>query len=329
MTRSTTPQNSPSQKSATRFIGCDVGKSSIVVCDSQDGRVKTLANAKEALEVFMTGLDDTCLIVCEATGGYEAALLAAAVQAGRAAHRADARKVKAFIRSFGILGKTDAIDAKALLAYARERQTTLARWQPSDPSRDRLQALVLLRRDLVDQRVAFANRKSAPGAAPIGGHIDALLACLDAQIAAIDKEVAGLVRAAEHLRQAEAILCTIAGIGAKTAAALLALMPELGQLDRRKIAALAGLAPHPNQSGSSDKIRRIKGGRPDIKQILFMPSLSAARHDPVLSVVYKRLIANGKKPMVATVAIMRKIIVVANARLRDALQQKDAAEAII
>jgi len=97
-------------------------------------------------------------------------------------------------------------------------------------------------------------------------------------------------------------------------------MPELGQLDRRKIAA-AGLAPHPNQSGASDKIRRVKGGRPQIKQILFLPSLSAARYDPALSLVYKRLIASGKKPMVATVAVMRKMIVIANARLRQAFQE--------
>ena len=97
----------------TRFIGCDVGKTSVVVCDSYDGRIRTVPNERAALEALVAGLDDTCLIVCEATGGYEDELLDAAVRSGQAAHRADARKVKAFIRSFGILGKTDAIDAKS------------------------------------------------------------------------------------------------------------------------------------------------------------------------------------------------------------------------
>ena len=313
----------------TRFIGCDVGKASIVVFDSRSGRLTTIPNRRDPLEAFVASLDDACLIVCEATGGYEDALLDAAVRAGRAAHRADARKVKAFIRSFGILGKTDAIDAKALAIYAEERHARLTRWQPSDPARDRLQALVLTRRDLVDQRVAFTNRRGAPGAEPVARYLEALLACLNTQITALDAEVEALIRVTDRLKRAETVLRTIAGIGAKTAAALLALMPELGHIDRRKAAALAGLAPHPNQSGGHDASRRTKGGRPDIKQILFMPSLSAARHDPTLSIVYKRLIANGKKPMVATIAIMRKIIVIANARLRDAFENVNAHQAAI
>ncbi len=147
-----------------RFIGCDVGKAGIVVFDSRDGRIRTIPNQPDDLAAFATGLDHTCLAVCEATGGHEAALLSALMQAGRAAHRADARKVKAFIRSFGTLGKTDAIDARALARSGQERHPRLARWQPPNQERDRLQTLVLTRRDLVDQRVACKNRLSSPGA---------------------------------------------------------------------------------------------------------------------------------------------------------------------
>lgn len=302
----------------TRFVGCDVGKASIVIFDSRDHSTRTIANQRAALDAFVAGLDTSCLVVCEATGGYEDALLAAAIAAGLPAHRADARKVKAFIRSFGVLGKSDALDAKALATYGSERHAHLARWQAADPARERLQALVLTRRDLVDQRVAFVNRRGAPGAAPVARYLEPLIACLDTQIAAIDAEIAALTRATAELKRAVAVLTTIGGVATKTAAALLALMPELGRLDRRRIASLAGLAPHPNQSGGKDAARRVKGGRPDIKQILFMPTLSAIRHDPVLSCAYKRLIAAGKKPMVALVAIMRKLVVIANARLRDA-----------
>ena len=123
--------------------------------------------------------DDTCLLVCESTGGYEAALLAAALAAGRAAHGADAHKVKHFIRSFGTLGKTDALDAQALASYGRERHGQLARWQEPDRHRDRLQVMVLARQDLVAQRQAFKNRLAAPGVDPVKAPVKAVVACLD------------------------------------------------------------------------------------------------------------------------------------------------------
>lgn len=305
----------------TRLLGCDVGKKTIVVFDSRSRRTTTLANQRADLDAFLATVEPTALLVCEATGGYEDALLAAALVAGVPAHRADARKVKAFIRSFGILGKTDAIDAKALAVYAQERHAALARWQPRDPERDRLQALVLARRDVVDQRVAFANRRGAPGAESLAPFLDPILACLQAQIKRIDAAIAALLRDDAALRRDAAVLRTIIGIGATTAAALLALLPELGRLDRRRIAALAGLAPHPNQSGTRDGARRIRGGRTHIRRALFMPTFTAIRCNPTLRDTFQRMVASGKKPIVAVVAIMRKIVVIANARLRDAALQ--------
>ena len=103
---------------------------------------------------------------------------------------------------------------------------------------------------------------------------------------------------------------------AATAAALIALMPELGRLNRRKAAALAGLAPHPRQSGATDAYRSTKGGRPEVKRVLFMAALSAAKHNTDLRLFYKKLIANGKKPLVALTAVMRKLVVICNAMLR-------------
>ena len=123
----------PSEPAVPSVLGCDVGKASIVVFDSRDERTTTIANRPDALQAFAASLDATCLIVCEATGGYEDALLHAAVTAGIPAHRADARKVKAFIRSFGILGKTDAIDAK-VLATPRRLPPTRASVTPASPA---------------------------------------------------------------------------------------------------------------------------------------------------------------------------------------------------
>lgn len=306
--------------SPTRFIGCDVGKSSITVFDSRDGSTRVIANEPAALDAFAAGLDPAGLLVCEATGGYEGALLEAVVRAGRAAHRADARKVKAFIRSFGTLGKTDAIDAEALARYGRERHAKLARWQDPDPRRARLHALVSTREDLVAQRLAYRNRLAAPSAHPVATHLRPILACLETQIRAIEADIADLIRHHPQLRDAAATLRTITGLGERTAAALLALMPELGRLGRRQAAALAGLAPHPHQSGSANRYRRTRGGRPAVKRVLFMAALAAARHNPQLRAFYQRLIANGKKPLVALTALMRKIIVIANARLKPSHQ---------
>lgn len=301
----------------TRFIGCDVGKAEIVVFDSRSGHTTSLRNEPVALAAFASGLDATGLVICEATGGYEAALIAALVAVGRPVHRADARKVKAFIRSFGILGKNDKIDAKALAQYGSERHDRLARWQPREQQRDHLHLLVTTRRELVRQRVACRNRLQAPGMAPIKTRLQRILAALDAEITGLDTDIETLINSSEPLARTTKILRSISGIGPTTAAQLTALMPELGTIGRRQAAALAGLAPHPKQSGSVDGYRRTRGGRPDVKHALFMAGLAAARHNPTLRAFYKRLCNNGKKPIVALVAVMRKLVVIANARIRD------------
>jgi transposase len=308
----TTASNAPAG-----FIGCDVGKTTIVVFDSRDGRTIDIPNRRQDLARFASRLDNTCLVVCEATGGHEATLLDVLVQAGIAAHRADARKVKAFIRSFGIMGKTDAIDARALAEYGQERHTKLAPWQAPDKHRGELQTLVLTRRDLVAERLAYTNRLGAPGAHTVQPYLKPLLDYLSALIKAIDAAIDALIRAHKPFARAAKVLRKIAGIGPATAAALIALMPELGRLNRRKAAALAGLAPHPRQSGATDAYRRTKGGRPEVKRILFMAALSAAKHNTDLRAFYKKLIANGKKPLVALTAVMRKLVVICNARLRE------------
>ena len=302
----------------SRFIGCDVGKTAIVVFDTASGRTSTVANTPEALSGFAASLEATCFVVCEATGGYERDLLAALISAGVPACRADARKVKAFIRSFGTLGKSDAIDATALARYGLDRYAELPLWSAREPERERLQALVLARRDLVKDRLAYANRRTAPAAEPVHPYLEALLESFDAQIKAIEADIQALCAGCEPIAKAVKVLVAIQGVGQKTAAALIALMPELGSLPRRQAAALAGLAPHPNQSGQTDAYRRTRGGRPEVKRVLFMAAISAAKHNPTLSAFYKRLLSAGKKPLVAITAIMRKLVVIANAKLRKA-----------
>jgi transposase len=229
----------------SRFIGCDVGKTAIVVFDTASGATRAIANEPQALSDFAASLEAACFVVCEATGGYERDLLAALIAAGVPACRADARKVKAFIRSFGTLGKSDAIDATALARYGRDRYAELPLWSAREPERERLQALVLARRDLVKNRLAYANRRTAPAAEPVRPYLDTLVESFDAQINAIEADIKTLCAACEPIAKAVNVLVAIPGVGQKTAAALIALMPELGSLPRRQAAALAGLAPIP------------------------------------------------------------------------------------
>jgi transposase len=303
-------------KPTTRFLGCDVGKTEIVVHEFATPRSRSIANEAKALAKFAAELDTNCFVVCEATGGYEAGLLAALFEAGVPAHRADARKVKAFIRSFGTLGKTDKLDAKALARYANDRHATLAPWRAGDVERSRLQALVLLRRDLVKDRQAYVNRRKAPTAEPLHAHLDRLIEDFERQIEAVEADIEALLGQCEPIRKARDTLVEIPGIGHTTAVALLAMLPELGASSAKKIAALAGLAPHPNQSGAEDAYRRARGGRPEVKCVIFMAALSASKHHPILRAFHDRLVQAGKKPLVAIIAVMRKLVTFANAKLK-------------
>ena len=298
-------------------VGCDVGARDIVVFDSLSVTTYRVANAPAALAEWASSLPADSFVVCEATGGYETGLLDAVFAAGLQAHRADARKVKAFIRSLGTIAKTDALDAQALARYGREREADLPRWRPREDDRARLAAMVLTRRDLVADRTAYTNRLKAPASSHVAHALEAVIACLETQIAELDRQIKRLIETAAAIKAQADVLRTINGIGATTAAALLALLPELGSTDRRSIASLAGLAPHPRQSGGRDAYRRVRGGRPEVKRVLFMAALAATRTQGPLRETYNRLIQNGKKPILALTAVMRKIVVIANARIRD------------
>lgn len=304
-----------------QVIGCDVGKAEIVAFDSRTGRTAALPNRPDALEGFIGSLPRTCLVVCEATGGYEAELLLAAAAAAIPVHRADARRVKAFIRSLGRIAKTDAIDAKGLARYGQERHAVLPRWQPRAAALDDLQTLVRLRARLVRHRAALTNQIKAPGGAIAKNRLHALVQAATDQIASIETDIARLVECQPAIARAVAIIRDIPGCGPVTAATVAALMPELGSITGRQAASLAGLAPHPHQSGQRDGYRRTRGGRPELKRALFMAAMAARNHNPNLAEVYKRLVANGKKPIVAITALMRKLITIINARIRDANAQ--------
>jgi transposase len=305
-----------------QVLGCDVAQDRIVIRDSASATCRSIGNAADPLRRALAELvpvPGDVLLVCEATGGHEATLLTVAWQAGMAVHRADPRKAHNFLRSLRSAGKSDPIDAEGLARYGLERGDQLARWRPPAADRQALQVLVRLRADLVGDRADYLRRLKAPGQGPDKPHIQAVIDVLAERIAALEADIERLIARSQDLTESVAIITAIDGCGRKTATALLALMPELGQLNRGQAASLAGLAPHPNDSGRSQGYRRLRGGRPEVRAALFPAALAASRYHPELSKHYRALLTNGKKPIVAILAIARRLITIINAKLRDGL----------
>jgi transposase len=297
-------------------LGFDIAKDTITVADGATTR--TILNQRRAVRAFLKSYKHIDLVVCEPTGGHEALLLEECLRAGIACHRADTLKVKSFIRSYGTHGKSDAIDAGMLRGYGRERWDTLVLWRAPDPDETRLRALVRRRQELIAIKVAEKNRAKAPGARDLAASFETVIKTVERQIQTIDAQMRELIANSSTLKHRAAVCMAMDSLGSIVAAKLLATLPELGSMTRRKAAALAGLAPHPNDSGQKQGYRKIRGGRPEVRAMLFMPALRAAAGKGEFATFYKRLITNGKKPMVAIAAVMRKIIVTLNARLRDA-----------
>ncbi len=305
------------------FLGCDVSKDTVTIHDSTSGKTVTIPNKRSDLDAFFSDRTAKTLTICEATGGYEALLLNACGKRNLPVHRADTLKVKSFIRSFGTLAKTDAIDAKGLSNYAAERHSCLSLWKPLDKEREQLQAIVRRREDLVSMRVAEKNRAQAPkNEGIIAKTTEALIKTLDDQIKLLDEEIKKLIEGSQVLHEIFSVMTSITGIASLTAAKLLALLPELGALQRKQITALAGLAPQSRDSGKFSGYRKIRGGRAEIRRMLFLPTLAAVRFDPELKKMYDTKIANGKHKMSAICAIMAKIIIRLNAKLRDLMDNK-------
>jgi len=300
-------------------LGCDVSARTVTIFDSDTKTIITVANDAAALKAVLKPYRRRAdlLAVCEATGGYEDTLLQVLTRFAIPAHRADAARVKAFIRSCGTLAKTDPIDARHIAAYGLARAAQLPRWQPSQPHEARLKLLVQRRADLVAMRVQEQNRLKAPRNKPIEREIAGHIGELARRITALDTEIEAIAARDQRINGRQTILRTIPGIGKVIAPVLLALMPELGQLDRKRAASLAGCAPHPRDSGTWKGRRFAQGGRRQLRPLLFTAAMAASQGKNSLATTYRRMIAAGKTKMTALGAIMRHIIVIANARLRD------------
>lgn len=298
------------------FIGIDVSKARLDVAVRPSGEQWAVANDEEGIANLVTRIAELNpkLVVLEATGGLQVQAVAALSAAGMPVVVANPRQVRDFGRATGKLAKTDALDA-AVLAHFGEACRPEPRPLP-DEDAVALQALLARRRQLVQMLTAEMNRL---GAAPkvVRKNIEQHILWLRHQINLSNDDISKSVRKSPVWREKEQLLRSIPGIGRVVASTLLAELPELGQLDRRKIAALVGVAPLNRDSGTLRGQRKIWGGRAPVRAAIYMAALTAAKHNPVLRAHYARLVAAGKPKKVALVACMRKLLVIANALLRD------------
>ncbi len=299
------------------YVGIDVSKDRLDVALLPAGESLAVGRDGAGLEELAAKLRRAApaLVVLEATGGYEQVVSASLAAAGLPVCVVNPRQIRDFARATGKLAKTDRLDA---LAIARFAQAVRPEPRPlPDAQAQALGELVGRRRQVVEMIGMESNRARQARGKTVKRSIARVSAALQAQLTAIEAELDETIRGTPIWREREELLKSVPGIGDATARVLLAELPELGQLDRHQVAALAGLAPFNRDSGTWRGERHIQGGRASLRAALYMPTLVATRHNPVLRGMYRRLCDAGKKPKVAIVACMRKLLVILNAIIRD------------
>jgi len=299
-----------------QFVGIDVSKDWFDVAILGPKGRKQFANMKRGigkLVKWMRTLQPQ-LIVVEATGGYEEALVLALFEAGLPVALVSPQRVRQYAKAKGRLAKTDPLDAQLLAEYGKAMQPRL--FVGKREERKQLSALVGRRNQLNAMLQAEKNRLRAQSGA-IRSSLERVIACLAAQLQQIDQEIRALLQQHTDLQAQEKLLRSAKSIGRVTAATLLADLPELGQLDRQEIAALVGVAPMNSDTGKKRGYRKTKGGRPAVRRTLYMATLTGIRYNPVLKPHYEQLRQRGKEKKVAITACMRKILTILNAMMRD------------
>jgi transposase len=296
------------------FIGIDVSKDWLDIHVLPSGQAWRTSSEPLEVAALASGLAERrpALVVLEASGGYEVAVVAALGVHGVPLAVVNPRQVRDLARATGRLAKTDRLDAQVLADFAR-----LVRPQPqplTDVAQQELGQLVARRRQVLEMLLAEKNRRRLTGGR-VGQRIQAHIEWLHAQLDELDADLRDLVRSSPLWRERDDLLRGIPGVGPILSSTLLADVPELGALNRRQIAALVGVAPLNDDSGRRTGRRVIWGGRAAVRAALYMSALVGVRHNPVLRQQYERLVRAGKAKKVALIACMRKLLVICNAML--------------
>lgn len=306
------------------FVGIDVSKDRLDVHVRPSGESFVVSRDGKGLEVVIDRLRafGPQLIAVEATGGFETIVAAALAGAGLPLAVVNPAQIRYFARAVGQRAKTDPVDAAVIARFA-EAVKPEPRPLPDEQSR-LLAELVARRRQIIEMIVAERQREKRVENSRVQKGILRHIRALEKDLAELDEEIGMLVRSSPVWREKEDLLVTFPGVSNKLARTFLAEVPELGRLNRRQIASLAGLAPFTRQSGHWKGKSMITGGRAPLRAALYMAALSASRCNPVLKPFYQRLLSAGKPKMLALIAVARKIITILNAMLREQKQWQPA-----
>jgi transposase len=299
------------------FVGIDVSKDRLDVHLRPRAQAFAVARNGEGLQNLVAGLAAVrpALIVLEATGGFEITVAAALAGAGLPLAVVNPRQIRDFARATGRLAKTDSLDAAAIALFA-ERIRPEPKAVPDQAARQ-LTELVARRQQIIEMIGAESNRRRQARDKRLAKRLDAHLAWLQKELTGLETDLDQAVRESPVWREKEDLLKSVPGIGPTTARTLLAQLPELGALDRRRIAALVGIAPINRDSGRFRGRRMIAGGRVAVRNVLYMATLVASRYNDKIKAIYQRLVTAGRPKKLALVAAMRKLLTILNAILRD------------
>jgi transposase len=310
--------DSPSQPlSSAVYLGIDIAKDKLDLAIDGADALETFVNDAVGIASLVERLASLrpTLVVLEATGGYERAILDAALDRNLPVARVQPARVRHLALAAGLLAKNDDIDAHTLASYARLLQPAVT--QKRSENQAELDALVVCRRQLIDTRTAHHNQLELAPSKFVRNTLKNVLRKLEQEIKRIDRQIDRLIDSDDDLSGKRELLTSVPGVGDTTAATLIAQLPELGQLGHRQVSALVGVAPFCFDSGRFQGKRRIFAGRAEVRAVLYMATVTAIRCNPIIQAFADRLKAAGKAAKVIIVACMRKLLTKLNAMLRD------------
>ena len=298
------------------FVGIDVSKATLDVAVLGKKSIVQFANSKQGIAKLVRHLKQLKpkLIVVEATGGYEEAVVLALFEAGLPVALVSPQRVRQYAKAKGLLAKTDKLDAHILADFGKKIQPRL--FVGKSEEHKQLSALVGRRNQLNAMLQAEKNRLRTTSV-EVKSSVKKMIAFLKAELKELEAQIHEFMNSHEEFGEQEKLLRTAKSVGPVTAATLLADLPELGQLDRKQIAALVGVAPMNRDSGKKRGYRKTQGGRPDVRRALYMSTLTGIRYNPILKPQYEQLVKRGKEKKVAITACMRKMLTILNAMMRD------------
>lgn len=299
------------------FVGIDVSKDRLDVAVRPGGGTFVVERNAGGLNRLIARMRELApsIIALEATGGFETIASAALASAGLPVVVVNPAQIRAFAKAIGQHAKTDPVDA-AVIAHFAEATKPEIRPLPDEATR-LLADLIARRRQIIEMIVAERQREMRVTVPRLRKSIARLINALEKELNSLDDDIDDTVRGSPVWREKEDLLASVPGVGSAIARTLIAQLPELGQLGRKQIAALAGLAPFVRQSGQWRGRSFIAGGRSAVRSALFMGAMVAKRWNPILKAFFDRLIAAGKPKMVALIAVARKLLTILNAIIRD------------